>query len=267
MFGEDRFSEMLDSIVTHEDDRSSCMNFCLQALYNCGFHDDPYDMRRTMSNLEEAAIMYIDRWDFHKRPIWIRDHNDPTSDVGIEIIYDVVITITTATGERQLRFTGKLDGLQYTGKERDAIAVDENKTASRMDDAWRLSFEMSSQVTGYMLAASVFTGQPVTSGRVLGVQIPLPKNYDIGGLAVEHVHRSSYQFAQWFDWLLHTVQMYDTYRGDPINAPKYTHSCNRYFFPCAFIPFCTADHEEQLSHLREMPVQEWSPLEELKGGD
>jgi hypothetical protein len=51
------------------------------------------------------------------------------------------------------------------------------------------------------------------------------------------------------------------YKDNPYDAPKYTHSCNRYFRPCAFIPFCDADDEEQHTIVQEMETDEWSPLE------
>jgi hypothetical protein len=50
------------------------------------------------------------------------------------------------------------------------------------------------------------------------------------------------------------------YADDPINAPKYTHSCNRYFKPCSFIAFCDNSEEEQRLILSEMVTDEWSPL-------
>lgn len=258
LFG-DKFEAMLDTIKENgQDERTRCLNFCLQALYSSGFYDDPYDRRRTMSNLEEAAILYIDRWDFTKYPLWIRDRDDPESDVGIEIAFDVVVSFETVGGiTYSYRFTGKLDGLHIYN---DKMLVSENKTSSRLDEAWRQSFEMSSQVTGYMLAASVFTGQETNNGRVHGLQIPLPKSGDIGGLITEPVSREQYMFARWFDWFLYSVRVYERYREDPISAPKFTHSCNRYFRPCAFIPFCTSDDDEQRTHIEQMDIKEWSPL-------
>ena len=48
---------------------------------------------------------------------------------------------------------------------------------------------------------------------------------------------------------------------DIINAPMYTHSCNRYFNSCSFLPFCAADDiEEKELILTEMEDAEWSPL-------
>lgn len=271
LFGRDRFEGMLDMINNMEDERTNCINFCLQALYSSGFYDDPRDTKRTMSNLEEAGIMYIDRWNFHRNPIWIRDINDPESDVGIEIAFDLVITFSFKEDDWNLdqsidaksyRFCGKLDGLHYRDNK---LTVGENKTASRLDDAWRQSFEMSSQVTGYVLAGSTFTQQPIDKAIVWGLAIPLPKSYDNGGLVDEYLTREPYMLARWFDWFLHSVELYEKYENDPTAAPKYTHSCNRYFRSCSFIPFCTADDDDQQLALSEMIDDEWSPLHSEQG--
>jgi hypothetical protein len=264
LFGDDRFEDMLEEMNRHEDERDRYMNFCLQALYSSGFYDDPSDRRRTMTNLEEAAILYMDRWDFNRNPIWMRDPTDPRTDVGIEIPFDIVLTYTFEGGvQRNFRFVGKFDGIH---RRDDAVIVGENKTASRADEAWRLSFEMSSQITGYMLAGSVWTTEQISKGIVWGSVLPVPKAYD-NGLCIEHVSRKDYQFERWFDWFLHTVELYERYKHDPISAPKYTHSCNRYFRPCSMIPFCTADDEDQQAALEEMVTDEWSPLHDNKAGD
>lgn len=275
LFGQERFETMLEQApgASAEDERTQCLNFCLQALYSSGFYDDPSDARRTMSNLEEAAIMYIDRWDFKRHPIWIRDINDPESDVGIEIKFDVVITYEfedfRADDEGSPRptasylFSGTLDGLHL----RDGhLVIGENKTASRLDEAWRQSFEMSSQITGYALAGTVFTQQPINKGVVWGLQIPLPKSYAYGGLIVEPITRESFKTERWFEWFLYTVQQYEAYRDNPHNAPKFTHSCNRYFRPCHLIPFCASDDDDQKQALTEMVHLE-DRYEDLKGGD
>lgn len=265
LFGDARFENMLTHLQTTEDERTQCMNFCLDALYSSGFYDDPSDKRRTMSNLEEAAILYIDRWDWNRHPIWIRDADDPTSDVGIEIAFDLVVTFTFASGfVHSIRFIGKFDGIHWRdGK----LCIGENKTASRLDDAWRMSFTMSSQITGYMLAASVWVGEPCTRAMVWGLALPLPKSYDNGGLITEYVTRESHHFERWFNWLLHSSNYYEEFKDNPTDAPRYTHSCNRYFRPCAFIPFCDSNDEDQALMIGEMVTDEWSPLEDGKAND
>lgn len=265
LYGEDRFANMRAHLETGEDERTQCLNFCLEALYGSGYYDDPSDKRRTLSNLEEAAILYIERWDFHRHPIWIRDSNDPKSDVGIEVAFDLVITFTYESGRiRQYRFVGKFDGVQWRD---DLLNIGENKTASRLDEAWRQAFTMSSQITGYCLAATVWTGVDTSRAVVWGLAIPLPKSYDNGGLVTEHVRRENYQYERWFSWFLHCVDIYEKFENNPTAAPRYTHSCSRYFRPCALIAFCDSDDEEQQLMLDEMIVEEWSPLHETTGGD
>jgi hypothetical protein len=266
LFGDTRYQAMLGAIDTTEDERVQSLAFCLTALETCGFYDDPRDRRRTMTNLEEACIAYIDRWDWHRMPVWIRDESDPHSDVGIELPFDVVLSFVLASGDiREYRFIGKADGLHI----RDTILyLHENKTASRLDEAWSQSFLLSSQVTGYCLALGVWAGQAISKAEIYGMTVPLPKNYDFGGIVRESVPRYSHHFERWFSWFLHTVELERAFANNPVDAPKYTHSCNRYFRPCSMIPFCDADDDEQQDILDQMYVEEWSPLHEaVMGGD
>lgn len=266
LFGEARYQAMLSSVDAREDPRTQSLAFCLTALETTGFYDDPRDKRRTMTNLEEACIAYIDRWDWNRMPVWIRDETDPHSDVGIELPFDVVLSFMLEDGSvREYRFIGKADGLH---QRQGTLVLHENKTASRLDEAWSQSFLISTQITGYCLALSIWAGGPIERAEIYGMSVPLPKNYDFGGLVRESVSRYSHHFERWFNWFLHTVELERAYANNPIDAPKYSHSCNRYFRPCSMIPFCDADDEEQQQVLTEMYDDEWNPLHEaVAGGD
>ena len=265
LFGTTRYEAMLQavSLCSNEDPRTQSLAFCLSALESSGFYDDPRDRRRTMTNLEEACIAYIDRWDWNRMPVWIRDADDPQTDVGIELPFDIVLSFMLVNGDvREYRFIGKADGLHTRGGE---LYLHENKTASRLDEAWQQSFLLSSQVTGYCLALGLWAGKAITKAEIYGLSIPLPKNYDFGGVVRESVSRYSHHFDRWFHWFLHTVETERAYENNPVDAPKYTHSCNRYFRPCSMIPFCDASDEEQQQVLGEMYTDEWSPLHEVAG--
>ena len=68
---------------------------------------------------------------------------------------------------------------------------------------------------------------------------------------------------KWANWLVTTVEVEHQWRDQVINAPMYTHSCNRYFRSCSFLPFCAADNvEEKEQIISEMVDDEWSPLRE-----
>jgi hypothetical protein len=264
LFGNTRYQAMLSSVDGSEDERAQSMAFCLSCLETTGFYDDPSDRRRTMTNLEEACIAYIDRWDWNRMPVWVRDDTDPQSDVGIELPFDIVLSFVLENGESRLyRFIGKADGLHVR---KDTLYLHENKTASRLDEAWQQSFLLSSQVTGYCLALAVWAGQPIEHAEIFGMSVPLPRNYDFGGIVRESVTRYSHHFERWFDWFLHTVELERAYANNPFDAPKYTHSCNRYFRPCSMIPFCDSSDEEQRQIIGEMYEDEWSPLHEVNAG-
>jgi hypothetical protein len=265
LFGNTRYQAMLAAVDEREDARIQSLSFCLSALETSGFYDDPRDRRRTMTNLEEACIAYIDRWDWNRMPVWIRDESDPRSDIGIELPFDVVLLFVLEDGStREYRFIGKADGLHTRSGE---LILHENKTASRLDEAWSQSFLLSSQVTGYCFSLALWAGAPIERAEIYGMSVPLPKNYDFGGLVRESVTRYSHHFERWFNWFLHTVELERAYANNPVHAPKYTHSCNRYFRPCSMIPFCDADDDEQQQVLNDMYDDEWSPLHEAVAGD
>lgn len=262
LFGPQRWERMTEFLVTDGGDETERLNFCLEALYTNGFHDDPGDRRRTVRNLEECAIRYIAEYEWTRRPVWVRAPHDPTSDVGIEVPFDIVITfIFENEDEFSIRFVGKMDGVHVEDDE--TVVIEENKTASRLGDAWMQSFEMSSQVTGYAMAIALWVQQPVNKAIVRGVAIPLPKTYDYGGVVAVPVKREQHHFEHWLNWVRHTVfEVWLPYKDDVIHAPRYTHSCNRYFRPCSMLPFCAVPDDEKEQVLSEMEYKPWSPLHE-----
>lgn len=259
-FGVDRWQDIRDQLGGEDNDREDqARRGVIAALNNSAFYDDPRDKRRTLTNLEEAALAYVRRYNW--RQVWVRDRSNPKSDIGVEIPFDVTIEqMIDDTVTRAARFTGKIDGLHIADHGR-KIILGENKTASRLDDAWSMSFHMSSQVTGYCVAASLFTEASVTEAEVYGCAIPQPRSGgDFGGIVREYVTREAHHFERWFSWFFHSVETFEKWEGNPIDAPKYTHSCNRYFRPCSFLPFCTEPSEDQRAIIDEMVVEEWSPL-------
>ena len=254
VLGADRLKEMLSVLSSSDDDDTQFMNFCLVALTTSGYEDNPRDRRRTMTNIEEACIEYLRRYSAFKYPVWISADQSMS---GIEMPFDMMVE----TNLGRVRFVGKIDGLHMDGI---TPLLMENKTASRLGDAWEQTFYMSSQITGYMLAASVLAGVQVYDAHVYGLAIPLPKSFHLDGFTDVYVHRSELAYIEWVQWLWHSVSMYEEYRDDPYTAPKYTHSCGRYFRTCSMLPFCTApDQDERQDIIRSMEHDEWSPLHEL----
>jgi hypothetical protein len=272
MFGDDRWGMILAG--WNDQDLSVTLRNCaLECLATAGYVDDPYDKRRTYVNLETALMYYTQRWDSARYPIWVRDVTDPESDVGVEIPFAIKVQPYAADGFSMFEeyalppflYTGRVDGLHLTAPGSTELLVQENKTASRLDDAWRMSFDMSHQVTGYCVAGSLFSGTDIQRGLVLGLSLPLPR-YAHEGLALESVRRLPFMKARWLQWLEYTVGIHDAYADDVLNAPRHTHSCNRYFRPCSMIPLCASDEVDQRDMLAQMVHEEWSPLHE-KAGD
>lgn len=256
LFGAERMAyidQVVDNCTDHMDVAKAG---ALAVLETSGYYDDPRDKRRTLSNLEECIYAYINRWRWD-HPVWIRDPDNLTSDVGIEIPFDLVVDIQPA--DIQFRLTGRIDGIHTNT--RGELCIHDNKTASRLGDAWSQSFALSHQITGYCVAASMFIMAPIHRAEILGLAIPLPRTYDYGGFIREVVTRQNHHYVRWIDWLVHTIGLARAHKNDPFTAPKYTHSCSRYFRPCPMIAFCDADDDEQHRIVKEMEVSEWSPLD------
>lgn len=268
LFPNGRYERMLAALSESSTHRTNCINYTIEALESTDFYDDIGDNRRTISNISEALISYIDAQDFERYPIWIRDKSDPKTDIGIEITFDVVVDIEYGDDSKQdepnkilsVRFTGKLDGLHIDPRRNNDLIIVENKTGARLDDSWLSQWVLSHQITGYCIASETFTGLSCNRAVVSGMRIPIGK---IGaeGIRVETVNRSPLMFEKWANWFATSIEMEQTWRDDVTQAPMYTHSCNRYFRACSFLPFCAADTvEDKRTIITEMETDEWSPL-------
>jgi hypothetical protein len=260
LFGQDRYSRMHDILSEGATNRTNAINFALEAVESCGFYDDITDGRRTLSNIEEALIAYIDAYDMERYPVWIRDATNPETDIGIEIPYDIVCRWQALEGDYEecvARFTGKLDGLHYN---KDELIIIEEKTGARLDDSWLSQWVLSHQITGYCLAATTFTGLSCNHALVSGMRIPIGK-VPAEGIRKEYVPRSPLMFEKWANWFVTTIDTINQYKDDITDAPMYTHSCNRYFRSCSFLPLCACDTvEDKLHIIDEMEHDEWDVL-------
>lgn len=257
LFGADRYAEILRLHGSSEDRRQ---RLCATAIYvanTAGYYDDPKDRRRTLSNLENSLIAYIDRSEIGRRVPLVQPF------IGIEVPFDVTIEFQhdgpNAWGEK-LRYIGKVDAVvDNMGK----VELEENKTASRLDNSWQDSFLTSHQVTGYTVAISTILKELVTDCLIKGLMVPLPKTYDMGGVVNVYVSRDHWRIREWYKWVYDTFLTWQKWKDRPLDAPEYTHSCNRYFRSCSFIPLCAmADPEERKLTLSQMEHDEWNPLAE-----
>jgi len=269
LFGEDRYARMSDVLSDGATERTNTINFAIEAVESYGFYDDLEDNRRTLSNITEALISYVDAYDMTRYPIWIRDKDDPETDIGIEIPFNIVVDIKYDNNSKvggfkdiqylKARFTGKLDGLHW---DKDKLFVYEEKTGARLDDHWLAQWILSHQITGYCLAGTTFTGLSCDRALIGGMRLPIGR-VPAEGIRKEQVNRKPIMYEKWANWFVTSVLMEEQYRDDVVNAPMYTHSCNRYFSTCSFLPFCAADdNEEKELIISEMVHDHWDVLNE-----
>lgn len=251
LFGQERWHSML-AIPQDSDRINNAQLFALDALHTSGYVDTPEDRKRTMANMEAACLAYTDRYFKSELPVYVED-----ALVGIEIPF--VVQVTNTFDDMSTYYCGRIDGV-HTWE--DKIIVAENKTTSRLSDVWRMQFALSHQVTGYLIAASCLFERELADAIVMGVQIPPPKDI-FNGCSFELVTRTTSDSIRWCEWLFHSVAAYEAYMDNPTLAPRYSHSCNRFFSACQFIPYCSLPREEQEQVLEDMRTDEWSPLDHI----
>lgn len=277
LYGKHRWNDKLFESFFAVNTREQLIQFCMAVLGTSDFEDDPEDKKRSMSNIENAAINYVNKWDFNRYPLWIRDKNDPNTDVGIEIKFELVITFKYSwqvslnggpgSHEQSYRFTGALDGLHYDplmtnpDLSSGALFVVDNKTTSRMGSDYSF-YDMNTQMQGYAVASTYFTGQTVDQAKVLISSFPLPASAakTHGGLHIQPVFIEEYKIERWFNWFYKLAQIEQANLDNPFDASVSPHSCFRYFSNCALLPFCTASREEQVEALDSMVTKEWNVL-------
>lgn len=268
MFGAERWDSMC-AIPQDSDRINNAQLFALDALHSTGFYDDPTDRKRTMSNMEASCLAYTHRYFQSDMPVIVEDDL-----IGVEVPFVLEVTRiddsryrdnppSGASAEVDTQYyCGRIDGLQlWNGNP----VVCENKTSGMSiasSNAWRMAFAISNQVTGYCIAGSALLGREVREAFVMGSQIPPPRNV-FDGTVFELCTRSDSDCLRWCEWFFHSIGTYEAFYSHPTDAPRYSHSCNRFFSACEFIPFCSAEREEQVNYLEEMRIDEWSPLDHL----
>ncbi|MCI0557503.1 MAG: hypothetical protein MN733_03330 [Nitrososphaera sp.] len=277
-----RFAEALKTKDASPDQRDHLISLGFNILHSGSFFDDPWDTIRTVNNLEVGIIKYVDNvlpsmpdW-----PIWIADLQNPEAIIGVECSFDIELERTinlintkphrdTSVSRGYLRgdetevvrYIGQLDRLHdKPRKDTNVLILGENKTGSRLGDSWRLSFDMSHQATGYMLAAYTLTGRECVESRVHGLKNKQTGHSDDFS-PISPLFRTQETFETFIDWAIYSKNVLERYKDDWENAPRFAHSCDRYFRPCSLIPFCCDTPEGRIEQFNEMVQADMSPSE------
>ena len=242
---------------------------CLNTIGSSDFVDDPSDTKRTLANLETSTIQLIDYWlhNISQLNIYIEDKNNPECVIGHEMSIDTVITVELediTTGEISYfsyRFVGLADAVYQTSNGK--FKLGEFKTASTTNDAWRMAFETRHQITGYNLGLrGLFPYEKIDDECLLiGQAIPLLKT------RANNLHFPTYRepshYKAFANACINALKVIEDYRDYPHLAPMFTHSCNAYFRPCAYLDVCTSAEEDQIAMIDQMVKnEELSPSEE-----
>lgn len=260
IFGELRWNMVWQHALRYTpNDRDQLMELCFAILRSSNWKDDEKDTTRTMTNMELATIVYVDERlpTMENWPIYVEDEGNPQSMVGIEQVFDVVLTYED---NYEIRYIGTADGLVRKASTRQYY-IDENKTASRLGAGWRKAFDMKHQATGYCAISSAIFPFKVFRCRVTGLRIkPLHKGEDV--YPFEPIERTEDSFQHWATWVRENVETYEQYKNDFEHATRRTHSCNRYFLPCSLLEFCADTVEgRQLAFDEYMVPADLSPSE------
>lgn len=261
IFSPERSEGLSKTLFASKSDLKSdehLLNFAYDALHTAGYYDDPRDDIRTLSNMEASTIKYVREMEAYMEgwPVYIEDRKRPNCIIGIEQNLDTVIEYADG---KVIRFIGTIDTI-LDRKKNARIYVGDNKTASRLDDAWIKAWDMSHQLTGYMKLASVFLRRPIDHAKVFGVKIK-PTNYNDDFLALEPAPRTEEMYQTWARWVRASVEMYERIGTNYEQADTETNACNRYFRACSLIPFCTASAEGRRKQILGMMDRPPSPSE------
>lgn len=261
------FGDKWEAIWSQYDERDDVhqrrVRVALEAFYQSGYYSDPRDTRRTTENLEASLVHYVENWNWSK-PVWVEDRNDPTSKVGIEVWFNMLLSWDDGV---QIIYCGRVDGIHVNELKGIPAEPQENKTVSRLGEAWSAGMQMTHQLTGYNVAATLFTGVTCERSIAIGLTLPLGKSYD--PMSMEAVLRPARKIGHWLTWIRHIHSIVLEYKDNVELAPQYTHSCNRYFRPCPFIPLCASETIEEFKDTfeNEMVVDVWDPTHDRTNTD
>lgn len=255
-----------DANLTLES-KNAFERFVFTIIGTSDFYDDPNDRNRTVANLEHCSLELLQYWMMAlvQFPIYVEDISKPETRIGIEISLDAVFEHHREFDDQRpfaIRCIGLADVL-YQNEKTKQITLGEYKTASSMNDAWRLSFDTRHQITLYNALLQAYFGTQETFNTILiGSAIPVRST----STPCQHfqVDRDQENIQELLRTFMFSSTMIEKYRDQPLATPMFTHSCNRYFRPCSLLDLCTATKEDQFQMLDNMEIEEAASPSEQK---
>jgi PD-(D/E)XK nuclease superfamily len=178
--------------------------------------DDTRDPRTRIRGLELLAA-YLNKW---KR--------EPFRVLAVEVPFSL-------QPEPELEYVGKMDLLV---EENGLVLPIDTKTTSRTGYLFDAQFKLSVQITGYVVIASVITGQPVHQAIINGIRVSGKIEPDTTFFR-QHTSRTPEDIAEWEEHIRDIHRLILQFRESrfPKAAP---YACVAYNRLCEFYQLCTS---------------------------
>ena len=105
IFGDKRWAMIWKETMSAKTPIDQLGTMAVVVLRSSGYHDDPKDETRTLSNMETASMVYVRELAGHLQqwPVWVADKKSAYKPIGIEQIFDVVLEYND---DKKIRFAG-----------------------------------------------------------------------------------------------------------------------------------------------------------------
>lgn len=229
------------------------------------YYDDPNDKNRTLANLEHAAVELTGHYlsTLAAYTILVTDHDDPSKPIGVEQSLDVVFYIHFDDGStKSIRFIGLAD-VVYQRRSDGKVSLGEYKTTSSMGDGWREAFKTRHQLSAYIGALHAYFDDVAYDVVLTGSALPVRKTSAPN--ITFPVDRDAQAVTNFLTTALFATSLVTEWPGQQaVYAPMFTHSCNRYFRPCALLDLCSSVHDDQEIMWEQMTIDADMSPSELK---
>ena len=177
----------------------------------------------------------------------------------IEVSFNHEIPILHPVTGKRLTYCGRFDMLAIS-KKTGLVWVNDEKTTSRIGEAWSNQWALDSQMTGYVWGARKLLRQAgleleVAGAIINGVAI---MKYDYETVRYP-TYRQDWEVQRWYVQMLKDVDGWiDAFKHQSHNQVL-DHACALYNAPCEYARLCKSGNPERI--LGSYEVRFWNPLE------
>lgn len=211
--------------------------------------DDGIDLRnsrvRTRYYLFRALVWYFEQYRYDTMQVYVLQNAKP----AVELSFRVPVGFSLTSGHDVL-LSGHLDKVIRFN---DQLYVSDIKTTKSITASWRADFDLSHQMSGYILGGNLALNEPVHGAVIDGIAL------QVGGVkfARHFTHRTKSQLGEYLHGFQLLVERYEQYSLNNY-WPMNTSFCWR----CEYKDVCKQPPEMRqgyLNHFFERKAA-WNPL-------